>query len=106
MHTCHVNTLYSKKFFLKSDDANRPNQPTGRKRIEMDNFYKNCPIWLRFGMQVSFTPLYRVSKKKVLHKIEEKMHKKMKITYQRAKNLVRVQQHYSISFYEKIFFYS
>ena len=43
---------------------------------------------------------------KVHHKIEEKMHKKIKITYQRAKNLVRVQQHYSISFYEKIFFYS
>ena len=49
---------------------------------------------------------YRVSKKKVLHEIEEKMHKKMKITYQRAKNLVRVQQHYSIYFHEKIFFYS
>ena len=47
-----------------------------------------------------------VQKKKVLHKIHKKMHKKMKITYQRAKNLVRVQQHYSISFYEKIFFYS
>ena len=24
----------------------------------MDNFYKNCPIWLKFGMQVSFTPLH------------------------------------------------
>ena len=26
------------------------------------NFYKNCPIWLKFGMQVSFTPLYHPEK--------------------------------------------
>ena len=48
---------------------------------------------------------YRVSKKKVLHKIEEKMHTKMKITLQGAKHLVQVQQHYGITFYEKIFFH-
>ena len=48
---------------------------------------------------------YRVSKKKVLHRIEEKMRIKMKITFQRAKNLVRVQQHYSISFYKKKYFF-
>merc|ERR1719414_1098515 len=22
----------------------------------MDNFYKNCPIWLKLGMQVSYHP--------------------------------------------------
>ena len=27
-HTCQVDMLYSQEFFLKSDDANRPNQPT------------------------------------------------------------------------------
>ena len=47
---------------------------------------------------------YRVDNKKVLHKSEEKMHKKMKMTLQRAENLVQVQEHYGISFYEKIFF--
>ena len=47
---------------------------------------------------------YRVSTKKVLHKSEEKMHTKMKMTSQRAKNLVHVQQHHSKSFYQKIFF--
>ena len=47
---------------------------------------------------------YRVSNKKVFHKSEEKMHKKMKMTLQRAENLVQVQEHYGISFYEKIFF--
>ena len=47
---------------------------------------------------------YRVVKKKVFHKSEEKMHKKLKMALQRAKNLVHVKQHYGVSFYEKIFF--
>ena len=47
---------------------------------------------------------YRVVEKKVLHKSEEKMHKKMKLTKQRAENVVHVQQHHSVSFYKKIFF--
>ena len=47
---------------------------------------------------------YRVVNKKVLHKSQEEMHKKMKMTSQRAKNLVHVQQHHGISFYKKIFF--
>ena len=42
--------------FWKSDDANQPNQPTSQKPIKMDNFYKNCPIWLKLGMQVSYRP--------------------------------------------------
>ena len=46
---------------------------------------------------------YRVSKKKVLHKSEEKMHKKLKMTSQRAENLVHAQQHHGKSFYKKIF---
>ena len=45
-----------REIFLKSDDANRPNQPTSQKPVKMDNFYKNCPIWLKFGMQVSYCP--------------------------------------------------
>ena len=49
---------FPQEIFLKSDDANQPNQPTSQKPIKMDNFYKNCPIWLKFGMQVSFTPFY------------------------------------------------
>ena len=36
--------------------------------------------------------------KKVFHKSEEKMHKKMKMTLQRAKNLVHLKQHYGVSF--------
>ena len=48
---------------------------------------------------------YRVSKKKVLHKSEEKMHKKMKMTSQRAENLVHVQQHHGESFYKKKYFF-
>ena len=47
---------------------------------------------------------YRVSKKKVFHKSEGKMHKKMKMTQQRAKNLIHVQQNHGVSFYRKIFF--
>ena len=48
--------------------------------------------------------IYGVVNKKVFHKSEEKMHKKVKMTLQRAKNLVHVKQHYGVSFYEKIFF--
>ena len=62
LHTCHVKYALQLEIFLESDDANQPNQPTSRKPIKVDNFYKNCPIWLRFGMQVSFTPLYQPEK--------------------------------------------
>ena len=58
----HSKVIQFLAFFLKSDDTNRLNQPTSRKPIKMDNFYKNCPIWLRFGMQLSFTPLYHQEK--------------------------------------------
>ena len=54
--------LLRENFFFKSDDANRPNQPTSQKPMKMDNFYKKCPIWLKFGMQVNYTPLYRPEK--------------------------------------------
>ena len=43
-------------------------------------------------------------KKKVFHKSEGKMHKKMKMTLQRAKNLVHAKQHYGVSYYEKNIF--
>ena len=46
---------------------------------------------------------YRVDNKKVFHKSEEKMHKKMKLTLQRAKNLLLVKQHFGVSFCKKIF---
>ena len=42
--------------FWKLDDANQPNQPTSQKPIKIDNFYKNCLIWLKLGMQVSHSP--------------------------------------------------
>ena len=32
--------------------------PTSRKLIKMDNFHKNCPIWLKFGMQVTYHPCH------------------------------------------------
>ena len=41
--------------------------------------------------------------KKVFHKSEDKMHKKMKMTSQRAENLVYVQQHHGKSLHEKCF---
>ena len=52
----------------------------------------------------AFQHKYGVVKKKVFHESEEKMHKKLKMALQRAKNLVHVKQHYGVSFYEKIFF--
>ena len=42
--------------------------------------------------------------KKVFHESGEKMHKKLKMTLQRAKNLVQVKQPYGVSFYEKDIF--
>ena len=47
---------------------------------------------------------YGVDNKKVLHKIEGKMHKKMKMTLQRAENFVHVKQHHGVTFCKKIFF--
>ena len=47
---------------------------------------------------------YRVVNKKVFHKSEGKMHKKMKMTLQTPKNLVHVKQHYSDSFCKKNIF--
>ena len=41
----------------------------------------------------------------MFHKSEEKMHKKLKMALQRAKNLVHVKQHYSVSFYKKNIFH-
>ena len=43
-------------------------------------------------------------KKKVNHKREEKMHSKVKMTSQRAENLVHVQQHCGEHLYKKNFF--
>ena len=48
---------------------------------------------------------YWVSQKKLLHKSEEKMYKKMKMTSQGAENLVHVQQHQGKHFYKNIFFF-
>jgi len=48
--------------------------------------------------------MYGVVKKKVNHKREEKMHSKVKMTSQRAENLIYVQQRHGKHFYKKIFF--
>ena len=47
--------------------------------------------------------IYWVSQKKLLHKSEEKMHKKMKMTLQGAENLVHKQQHHGKHFFKKSF---
>ena len=49
---------------------------------------------------------YWVFLKKVLHKREEKMQEKMKMTQQEDKNLVQAQQHCSVYFCLKIIFKS
>ena len=59
LHTCHVYTLYSEQFFWNPMVRTGP---TSQKPLKVDNFYKNCPIWLRFGMKVRFTPLYHPEK--------------------------------------------
>ena len=50
--------------------------------------------------------LYRVFLKKVLHKQEEKVQEKMKMTSQEDKNLVQVQQHHGVYFCARIIFKS
>ena len=47
--------------------------------------------------------LYGVVKKKVNHKREGKMHSKVKMTLQKAENLLHVQQHHGKYFYKKPF---
>ena len=57
------------------------------------------------GVIIIFAKIvYGVVKKKVFHKSEGKMPKKMKMTLQRAENLVHVKQHYGDSICKKIFF--
>ena len=50
--------------------------------------------------------LYRVFLKKVLHKREEKMQEKVKMTKQEDENLVQGQQHCSVYFCTKMIFKS
>ena len=69
--------------------------------------YLHAPKPCRPFMRLDSSPFhqkYRVSTKKELHKSEGKMHKKMKMTSQRAENFVHVQQHHGKCFYEKVFF--
>ena len=47
---------------LKSLHADRPNQPTNQKSEKWNNFDKFCPIGLKLGMEVKFTPLHRIEK--------------------------------------------
>ena len=46
---------------------------------------------------------YRVNHKKVRHKSEEKMHKKMKMTLQKDENLAHEQPQYGVCFCKKKF---
>ena len=62
----------------------------------------DCGLSLGYGEYIN---KYGVVNKKVFHKSEEKMPKKMKMTLQRAKNLVLIKQHYGVSFCIKIFFF-
>ena len=55
-------------------------------------------------LSAEFLKRYGVDQKKVSSKSEEKLHTKMKMTLQRAENLVHVQQHRRKYFYKKIFF--
>ena len=61
-------------------------------------------FWIFLSLSLSVLGRYRVDNKKVFRKSEEKMHKKVKMTLQIAKNLVYVKQHYGVSFCKKIFF--
>ena len=55
-------------------------------------------------MSSKFAQRYGVDNKKVFYKSKGKMHKKMKMTLQRAENLVQVKKHSGNSFGKKIFF--
>ena len=58
MRLSYVHPLFRENFFWKSEGANQPNHPTSQNSLKWDKFFKNCPIWLKFGMQVSFSPQY------------------------------------------------
>ena len=65
------------------------------------------PIFCSTFLQRCCTvPMYGVFLKKVLHKREEKMKEKMKMTKQKDNNLVQVQQPCSVYFSIKIVFKS
>ena len=57
---------------------------------------RKIPLWVEMIWNQRIR--YRVFFKKVLHKREEKMQEKMKMTYQKDKNLVQIQQQCSVYF--------
>ena len=76
---------YNGQFFFLKKKHNKKRWPS-----------RKIKIWYR----------YRVFLKKVLHKREEKMQEKMKMTWQKDENLVHVQQQCSVYFCIKTFFKS
>ena len=49
-------SAFQQEIFKVLDDANQPSQPTSRKPLMMDNFYKICLIRLKFDVQVVLLP--------------------------------------------------
>ena len=55
MHLYYVNPLFNEKFYINWIMRTSPTSLPAQ-------ILKICPIWLKFGMQVSFTPLYHPEK--------------------------------------------
>ena len=100
--------LPDSKIFPEPDIGYRiPDRISGAFKLIKQTQEKMCKrcfeVTIRSEIKI-MNQLYRVVKKKVLHKSERKMPKKMKMTLQRAENLVHVKQHYGDSICKKIFF--
>ena len=59
MNLYYVHKLCSLIMFI---NQTMQTSPTSQNSITWDNFCKNCPIWLKFGIHVSLTPQYRPEK--------------------------------------------
>ena len=68
-----------------------------------DEVYNNGLYSHRSVAQITTTGNRYGWSKKVNHKSEEKMHSKVKMTLQKAENLLHVQQHHGKHFYKKTF---
>ena len=53
-----LNQTISALLAQATNKVSQPNQSTSQNSIKWDNFWKNCPILLKFGMQVRFTTQY------------------------------------------------
>ena len=89
-----LNTRHKMRLAVIREKALRPDGPTARRT----DGRTDTPSYRDATAHLKIWYMYRVFLKKVLHKREEKMQEKMKMTSQKDKNLVHVNNNVMLIF--------